>query len=121
MINTRRVSSTDMEYSKDNNELIGMIDVVRFHDGAPEIGYNLSRKYWNQGYMTRALGLLCDRLFEDGFKTILIEAMEDNIGSNRVIQKNGFEYTGNRKMIHKGQEVTVNSYRKDKVKEMKND
>lgn len=99
---------------KDCHELIGMIDVVNIKDGCPEIGYNLSRKYWNQGYMTRALKLLCDRLFEDGFKTIIIEAVKDNIGSNRVIEKNGFEFTGTRQMIHKGIEVTVNSYRKTK-------
>ena len=105
---------------KDNHELIGMIDVVRINDGVPEIGYNLSRKYWNQGYMTRALGLLCDRLFEDGFDTIFIEAMQDNIASNRVIEKNGFEYIGNRQMNHKGKDVVINSYRKTKEKEMEN-
>ena len=97
---------------KENNELIGMIDVVKYIDGVPEIGYNLSRKYWNKGYMTRAVGLLCDRLFKDGFKLISIEAIDENIGSNRVIQKNGFEFTGTKKIIHKNKEVTINSYKK---------
>ena len=35
---------------KENNELIGGIDVVGYLDGVPVLGYCLSRKYWNNGY-----------------------------------------------------------------------
>ena len=78
---------------KDNNELIGAIDVVGYIDGNPEIGYCLSRKYWNKGYMTEACSALVDYLLSIGYKTIVIEADVDNIGSNRVIEKCGFEFT----------------------------
>ena len=78
---------------KENNELIGAIDVVDYIDNNPEIGYCLSRKYWNKGYMTEACKAVVEYLFAIGYKTLLIEADERNIGSNRVIEKVGFKYT----------------------------
>ena len=78
---------------KENNELIGAIDVVDYIDNNPEIGYCLSRKHWNKGYMTEACKAVVEYLFAIGYKTILIEADERNIGSNRVIEKVGFKYT----------------------------
>ena len=54
---------------KENNELIG------------------------KGYMTEACKAVVEYLFAIGYKTILIEADERNIGSNRVIEKVGFKYT----------------------------
>ena len=77
---------------KENNELIGAIDVVDYIDNNPEIGYCLSRKYWNKGYMTEACKAVVEYLFAIGYKTILIEADERNIGSNRVIEKVGFKF-----------------------------
>ena len=100
---------------KDSCELIGAIDVVDYVDGNPEIGYCLSRKYWNKGYMTEACNTLVNYLFDIGYKTVVIEADENNIGSNRVIEKCGFEFT------HKETKqcsslkldvITVNWYRK---------
>lgn len=78
---------------KENNELIGAIDVVDYIDNNPEIGYCLSRKYWNKGYMTEACKAVVEYLFAIGYKTILIEADERNVGSNRVIEKVGFKFT----------------------------
>lgn len=78
---------------KDENKLIGMIDVVNYIDGCPEIGYVLSRDYWNKGIMTEACNKLVNYLFEQGFPGVIIKAYKDNIGSNRVIQKCGLTYT----------------------------
>lgn len=39
---------------KEENLLIGGIDVVGYLDNIPVIGYVLSRGYWNNGYMTEA-------------------------------------------------------------------
>lgn len=78
---------------KPSNELIGSIDVVDYVNGNPEIGYCLSRKHWNKGYMTEALNSFIDFLFKQGFKEIVIEAMVENLASNRVIEKCGFTFT----------------------------
>ncbi len=77
---------------KKTNNLIGMIDVVNYINNDPVIGYVLGKAYWNNGYMTESLKAVLDKLFCDGYSRILIEADERNIGSNRVIRKNGFNF-----------------------------
>lgn len=52
---------------KDSGELIGGIDVVRYVDGIPEIGYVLSKKHWGRGYMTEACKCVLKFLFSKGF------------------------------------------------------
>lgn len=72
---------------KENNELIGGIDVVGYLDDIPVIGYCLSRKYWNKGYMSQACLALLNYLFKIGHKRVIIDAVDENIGSNKVIIK----------------------------------
>ena len=102
---------------KDSGELIGMIDVVGYIDNNPAIGYCLSRKYWNKGYMTEACSAFMEYLFAIGYQTILIEADENNTGSNKVIQKCGFEFTHKETKpcsSFKPEIITTNWYKKDR-------
>lgn len=99
---------------KSDGALMGMIDVVGYNDGIPVIGYCSGRKYWNNGYMTEALRAVIDELFADGYTTIEIGAAEENVGSNRVIEKVGFEYIGTRRApisAMKPQIVSIRNYR----------
>lgn len=99
---------------KGSDEPIGSIDVVAYLDGCPEIGYCLSRKWWNRGYMSEACNALIDYLFAIGFPKVVIEADERNIGSNRVIEKCGFTFTHKEKKEHcsafKPEPIVVNWY-----------
>ena len=74
---------------KETNELIGGIDVCGSIDGVPVVGYVLSRKYWNNGYMTEAFLEIIKLLKSLGYQQIKVDAMIENIGSNKVIQKCG--------------------------------
>ena len=97
---------------KSNNALIGGIDVVGYIEGIPVIGYALSQKYWNQGYMTEACHCLINYLFSIGHDIIRIDAAIDNIGSNRVIQKCG-GILFNQEMTHmpnKNCDFLINQY-----------
>ncbi len=78
--------------SKATGELMGMIDIVKFWGGFPVIGYVLAKQYWSEGYMTEAFSAVIAYLFELGYQKIFIEAEDENIGSNAVIKKNGFEF-----------------------------
>ncbi|MDY6429988.1 MAG: GNAT family N-acetyltransferase [Bacilli bacterium] len=99
---------------KESDEPIGSIDVVRYIDDSPEIGYCLSRKYWNKGLMTEACKAFSKYLFDKGFKKVLIKAAVENIGSNRVIEKCGFKFTHQEHLEHqssfKPNPVTLNCY-----------
>jgi len=65
-----------------------------YHSKA-DLGYALSKAYWNQGYMTEVIR----RIIEFGFERmnlIRIEAscLPKNIGSAKVMEKVGMEYEG---------------------------
>lgn len=99
--------------SKETGELIGGIDVVGYlPDGTPAIGYMLRRDQWGKGYMTEACKAMVALLFSLGHKTIRIDAMVENIGSNRVIQKCGgiFVKTEEEERPLKGDRVLINVY-----------
>ena len=99
---------------KDSDEPIGSIDTVNFHNGLPEVGFCLSRKHWNKGYMSEACTAFVDYLFELGYPKVLIRADVRNIGSNRVIQKCGGRFTHQEFIEHRSsvrpESVTVNWY-----------
>jgi ribosomal-protein-alanine N-acetyltransferase len=97
---------------KENNELIGGIDVVGYLEGVPVIGYNLSRKYWNKGIMSEACKKVIELLFSLNHEKIIIEAMVENIGSNRVIQKCGgvYDSTYDDYIPRKEKTVAINKY-----------
>lgn len=100
--------------TKESDEPIGSIDVVDYVNGAPEIGYCLSRKHWGKGYMTEACKAFVKYLLNIGFNKIVIEANIDNIASNRVIEKCGFVFTRRENKEHcspqKPEPITVNWY-----------
>ena len=94
---------------KDTNELIGGIDVVGYIEGVPVIGYCISRKHWNNGYTTEAFKKVIEFLFSLDHKTIRVDAMVDNIASNKVILKCGGKY------VNTYEEFTPNKNRTDKI------
>ena len=99
-----------------DQEFMGMIDVVGYHEGIPVIGYCSGRAYWGNGYMTEALNAVLKQLKEDGFHMALIEAVRENTGSNRVIQKAGGIPTGSHGEAwpqKNHQTFMINSYRID--------
>lgn len=80
---------------KENNELIGGIDIVGYLDGpkgTPVIGYVISKKYWGRGITTEACKRVLEYLFSLGYQQVRIDAEVENIASNRVIQKCGGEF-----------------------------
>ena len=99
---------------KDSGEPIGSIDVIDYIDGNPEIGYCLSRKYWNQGLMSEACKSFTKYLLNKGFNKILIKAVVENIGSIRVIEKCGFKFTHKENLEYqlspKHKPVIINCY-----------
>lgn len=82
---------------KENSSVIGGIDVTSLMERIEccEIGYILSKKYWNNGFMTESLHAVLDFLFNKvGFHRIQIYHDVDNCASGRVIQKNGLKHEG---------------------------
>ena len=102
---------------KESGELVGGIDVVKYIDGVPEVGYCMAKKCWNKGIMTEVFSAFKDYLFTLGFEKIMIRAEVPNIGSNRVIQKNGFQFVGVKQEIKQDQLVDINYYELSRILE----
>lgn len=54
------------------------------------IGYVIRTEAWNQGYGTQMLCLALEKARERGLEKVLCTCNDDNIGSARVMEKNGF-------------------------------
>ena len=78
---------------KDRDEAIGGIDVRKIiNKDSCEVGYVLSKSFWNQGIMTEALNAVINYLFTEGFKTITASHHVNNPASGRVMQKCGIKF-----------------------------
>lgn len=85
-------------FLKSTNKLIGTCMIFNFDNLArhAEIGYVLSADYWNKGYGTETISLMADYACEELKLNKLHARVTDvNIGSNKVLEKNGFLLEGN--------------------------
>ena len=78
------------------DEMIGVADLFkRGADSLWEIGYWVGRPYWGNGYMTEACeALLAEANLSLGTGDRIAGVFTDNPGSARVLEKLGFEKTG---------------------------
>lgn len=95
-----------------NNTIVG--SVAKFvMEGDAEITYWIDRKFWGQGIATQALKAL---LAIETIRPIFGRVAFDNVGSQQVLQKCGFEKTGTDKGFAnaRGEEIVEFIYRLDK-------
>ncbi len=82
---------------KKTGELIGSMSAIfRQEENRYEIGYNIMRKYWNNGYTTEALKCVMNYLINDEqiYRFICKHAIL-NPASGAVMKKVGFKYEKN--------------------------
>jgi RimJ/RimL family protein N-acetyltransferase len=71
--------------------LVGLIFQKDIYRKSAEIGYWIGQPYWGQGIATKAVGLLVDHAFDElAMARLYAGVFEYNIGSMRVLEKNGF-------------------------------
>jgi RimJ/RimL family protein N-acetyltransferase len=69
------------------------------NEGATEIGYALDQKFRGQGIATEAVQALSEWAFQDpGLQVIRAETPVDNEASQRVLEKNQFQKTGEKNL-----------------------
>ena len=100
---------------RDSGRMIGTIGFmwVNTDHASAEVGYSLSRDYWNQGIMTEALRAVVAL----GFDTLRLHRIEaqhetDNPASGRVMAHAGMRYEGTlrQRLCNKGRYVDVALY-----------
>lgn len=103
---------------KDSNKLIGSISIynqaIRKYKKVKSLGFSLNYDYWNQGYMTEAVKLVLDYLFNyTDCKIVEVGHHVDNYNSKRVIEKCGFNYDGtfnSYKVLYDGRIIDASFY-----------
>jgi ribosomal-protein-alanine N-acetyltransferase len=87
---------------KATSALIGTCGFVHWHTAhsSAELGYALSREYWNKGIMTEAAG----EIVKFGFREMELARIEarclvPNIGSAKVMEKLGMSYEGTMRKV----------------------
>ena len=97
---------------KETRELIGCISAIfRQEEDRYEIGYNIMKKYWNNGYTTEALKSVMNYLINDEkIKKFICRHAILNPASGAVMQKVGFKY------IKDGESISFDGTKKYKTK-----
>lgn len=83
---------------------VNLVSIVRGSFNKAELGYRIGEKHQGKGYATNAVKLILDEAVNN-HKLHRIEAgtSPDNIGSQIVLIKNGFQFVGrNNKYIFQG-------------------
>ncbi len=93
---------SDMVFSIAENaeqSMVGLIGLhqLDFHNGTGYVGYVLSREHWNKGYVTEAVSLVVEFSFKRlNLRKLHSSVFEPNIGTMKVLLKNGFKESGRR-------------------------
>jgi len=92
----------------------GLIGCISFsfpqHEKQTDVGYWLGKPFWNRGYMTEAVRLVCYLCFEHlGSERMYAPVFKGNVRSRRTLEKNGFILDGTlrRHLLKRGQWLDV--------------
>ena len=93
--------------------LIGYINQVEAENGSIELGYVIHPDFHGMGYMTEALQLAINELFDLGYQEVIAGAFSKNAASIRVMQKSGMsKITKSDEIEYRGMIHTCVYYRK---------
>ncbi len=82
---------------KETHKVIGTCMIFNFNKEArhAELGYVLSADYWNKSYGSETVRIICDYSFEYlKLHKLHGRVVDVNIGSSKVLEKNGFVLEG---------------------------
>ncbi|MBI9066927.1 MAG: GNAT family N-acetyltransferase [Salinivirgaceae bacterium] len=92
-INKKKPTSFALVLNEDPIGNIGFILGLDVHSKNIEIGYWLCEDYWGQGFVSSAVQWLCEYIVENhNPHRIWASVFESNIGSIKVLEKNGFKH-----------------------------
>lgn len=86
-----------------NGEVVGTVGVYPM-EGETQVTYWIRKDLWGQGIATAALAAL---LKEVTMRPIYSRAAQDNIGSIRVMERNGFVLVGSEESFALGRQATI--------------
>lgn len=96
---------------KDTHERVGTCSFIASEDGKVyDIAYCVHKKYWRNGYATEMAGGMVDYAKRHGAGKVTVRVNKDNIASNAIVKKMGFEVTGEKNYKKRGTELEFGDY-----------
>ncbi|KMM37983.1 GNAT family N-acetyltransferase [Guptibacillus hwajinpoensis] len=79
-----------------NGEILGRINLVNLDrsQSLGHIGYRVGEKHTGQGIAHKAIHILLDNFRKNGYAKILAKTTNNNIASQKMLEKNGFKKLG---------------------------
>lgn len=98
-----------------DDEPVGLINLFSINDvfGLAEVGFGIIPEQWGNGYASDALRTMCSYAFEErGLHKVYGNAFATNAGSQRVMEKVGFQEEGilREEVIKDGRRVDMHRY-----------
>ena len=93
-----------------DDEVVGNI-VSWAQDGEVLVGYWIGREQWGRGIGTRALALFLNEV--ERRRPLHAHVVRHNVGSIRVLEKNGFVVVGQERIVEGGREIDEVTMRLD--------
>ncbi|RST75559.1 N-acetyltransferase [Siminovitchia acidinfaciens] len=98
----------------ENGSILGRINLVDIDESHKigHLGYRVGQQHTGKGVATRALKLLLETVIELDVKQVKAKTTTDNIASQKVLEKNGFERaeTSDKVFEMNGQKLTFVNY-----------
>lgn len=96
---------------KDTHERVGTCSFIPSEDGKVyDIAYCVHRKYWRNGYATEMAKGMVDYAKAHGAKKVTVRVNKENVASNKVVRKLGFEVVGEHKYKKRGTDLEFSDY-----------
>lgn len=78
---------------KDNKQILGRINLVDFDEYRKicHLGYRIGQEHTKKGIGSKALAILLESLTDTNIEVIKAKTTTNNIASQKVLEKNGFE------------------------------
>lgn len=95
----------------DTKERVGSAGIFLTEiEGVYDIGYCVHKHYWKQGFGSEAVTLMLEWLTDHGAKKVMAEVAVDNIPSNGLLRKFGFEVEKEAEFKKYNMDVRFDSY-----------
>jgi len=88
-----------------NDELVGCVSHWPHSKASVEVGYWVGRKYWGQGIGSKALSLFMKKDSFPQCNKVVAKIMEGNIGSEKVLLNNGFNFIEKCIVVKSGKKI----------------
>ncbi|MDE7352116.1 MAG: GNAT family N-acetyltransferase [Acetatifactor sp.] len=96
---------------KDAHERVGTCSFIASGDGkAYDIAYCVHKKHWRNGYATEMVSGMVDYAKKHGADKVTVRINKDNIASNAIVKKMGFEVIDEKSYKKRGTELEFSDY-----------